>query len=240
MTAFQLELWQAPTHAEARELVWWACREWASRGKLETVTALLVERVQAIAWLEAHYGAAWKTPGDGSANWGAIQHKAPVCAASRHAGDPWLDSPCFSYTDSSPRSDGTSKPYSVCFRRWPSHQEGALALVEQVVIRRPTVLQAALKGTVRDFSAALYGSRYYEGWGKTVDERIQHHADAAQGSIRLANAAIANTELPFEERTRIQALIERTGRAFITADTLIEMARADMTRERDELLKEVQ
>lgn len=228
-----VQVWQTPSHSEARDLVWWGFRRLVSQGRLARVTAHLVAHVQAIGWLETHYGTAWKEPGVGSANWGAIQHRCPPCSGTRVAGKPWARQECFSYQDSSPKSDGTSKRYSVCFRRWPTMEDGVLGLIDQVVLRRPEALAAALAGKTADFSAALHSSRYYEGFGATVQERIQHHYDAVTGSLRLANASIAGTPLPTEAELLIRETIERVGRAYISPTDLLELSRDEMRAEID-------
>jgi hypothetical protein len=228
-----ISVWQTPSHIEARDLVYWGCNRMLSRGKLTRVTEALVAHVQAIGWLETGYASKWKEPGVGSCNWGAVQHKCPPCRDTRVAGKPWERQECFSYADTTPQADGSSKRYSVCFRRWPSMEDGVLGLIDQVVVRRPAVLAAALAGKTAEFSAALHATRYYEGYGATVQERIKHHYDAVCGSMRLANAAIAGRPPPTSEELEIQATVELVGRAFIAPLDLLDLARDDMRTERD-------
>lgn len=225
------EPWQALSHAEARRLVWEACKTWVDRGKLPSLSGSLIELVQAVSWLETHYGAAWREPGNGSCNVGAIQCHCPPCTSARVAGMPWLDATCFTYVDTKPLSDGSSKPYSVCFRRWPDYRAGYLALVEHVLVRRPAVYRAAIAGKAREFSAALHASRYYEGFGKTVEERISHHEQAVVGSMKLANAAIIGQPAPADPD--YDAVVQRLSRAQLQVSDLLDLARASMRAEGD-------
>jgi hypothetical protein len=214
--------WTQPSHAEARELIRRAFR--AQLGREPTV--LEAELAAAVGWLETHYGAAWKDPGQGSCNWGAIQHKYPVCKTARRPGQSWApEQVCFAYVDTKPQSDGSSTPYAVCFRRETDHAQGAWQLVRQVYMLRGSVLGAAIRGDVLGFSAALHATRYYEGWGATVEERIRHHHEAVLGSIRIARAGIAGRPCTDEVAARVAAL------PLIDWQTLLD--EADMRAERD-------
>lgn len=223
-------VWGTPAHAEARALVHRGCIRMQEQGALPSVNAELVAHVQAVGWLETHYGSAWKEPGVGSANWGAIQHRCPPCQGTRIVGQPWDGQECFSYVDSTPQGDGSSKRYSVCFRRYGTMEDGVRALIDQVVVRRPSALKAALAGETAEFSTALYASRYYQGWGATAEERIRHHYDAVVGSMKLANAG---SPLTAAEELELQSAIERVGRAFLQPLYLLDLARDDMRIERD-------
>lgn len=130
--------------------------------------------LQAVAWLETSYGAGWKPPGAGSWNFGACQ-----------AGASWRGA-TFVYTDTHPNKDGTSTPYSVKFRAYPSAIEGAVDLVKIVYVNagRFVVLAAAGREDTMGFSIALRDTGYYEGFGATVGERISHHHDAVVKAIR--------------------------------------------------------
>jgi hypothetical protein len=218
--------WTQPSHAEARYLIVQAYRT-LIRGE---PTELVAELAQAVGWLETHYGAAWKAPGDGSCNWGAVQDKYPICRTSRRPGQPWApEHTCFAYVDTKPQSNGTSTPYAVCFRRETDHVAGALELVRQVYGKRATVLGAALRGDAKGFSAALHATRYYEGWGATVPERIQHHADAVAGSLRIMRAGILGRPCTDEVRARV------ADPPLIDWQDLLD--EADMIRERDAMVR---
>lgn len=149
----------------------------------------------AIGCLESAYGSAWKAPGTGSHNWGAIQHRAPPCSPSI---EPQPGKPgCFCYRDSTPQSDGTSKSYAVCFRAYASDIEGVDALVKTVYSsRRKSVLAAAQAGDIWAFSAALYDTVYYQGFGKTREVRISHHADAVRQHAAAIERAIGAKQEP--------------------------------------------
>lgn len=172
--------WQTPSHAEAYDLLRVAFLRRFGRPP----TQAELEPLAGVGWLETHYGSAWKTPGDGSCNWGAVQCVHP--AKVRLPGQTWGDCDSFAYIDTHPQPDGTSTPYRVAFARWESHEGGALGLVAAVYGQRPSVLQAAGRGDLYGVSAELRKTGYYEGWGKTQEDRIQNHLAALRGSIALA------------------------------------------------------
>ncbi len=156
MTSEQLNQWARPFVIEALEL------EHIDPNPIAVVLA-----VQAVGDLETRYGTAWRGTGIGSRNWGAVQKGRPPCDAANS----------FLYEDSSPNPDGTSTRYSVCFRKYPNDAEGARGLIRETYIRRPSVLAAAQRSSLADVSTELWRAKYYEGWGKTVAERIGHHYD---------------------------------------------------------------
>lgn len=142
-----------------------------------------VQCLQAIAWLESAYGRGWKPAGYGSFNLGAIQ-----------AGATWRGA-TFEYTDTKPNADGTSTPYVTKFRKYGSPQEGAEDLVKVVYInhnRGAKVLPRATAGDTFGFSAGLYDTVYYEGFGKDGpdpgdsprEERIVNHHRQVERAIR--------------------------------------------------------
>ncbi len=142
--------------------------------------------VQAVAWLETSYGRGWKPPGNGSWNFGAMQATRAWGGAT------------FMYTDTHPNTDGTSTPYSVAFRKYPTAIAGAEDLVRIVYqsigtdrkLRSDTVLPAATSGNTLAFSTAMRSSGYYEGFGATIGERIGHHHDAVVNAIRKMAKAL--------------------------------------------------
>ncbi len=167
------------------------------------------QHLQAISEIETGHGRGWKPPGNGSDNLGAIQ-----------AGASW-GGETFEYKDTRPLPDGSSKPYSAKFRKYPSLIEGAKDLVRVVYINagRASVLAAASKGDSLKFSAGLYCASspavraqeaaevlaafgiaptgYYQGFGKTPSERILNHAKGVERSIREQAATLDET-LPRE------------------------------------------
>lgn len=161
---------------------------------------------QAVGWLESRYASAWTGPGVGSNNWGAIQHRSPPC------NPPTVASPgvpgCFPFRDSSPQPDGTSRGYAVCFRVYATPEEGAEALVRTVYSsRRRSVLEAARRADPYAFSAAMYNTRYYEGFGPTREVRIQNHYKAMSGSLALINAGLRPSQ-PIEVPGAVTVLRE--------------------------------
>lgn len=143
--------------------------------------------LHAIALLETGMGRGWQSPeGKVSNNLGAIQYRTP-----RQLGltPPYPaispDGKGFLYTDTSPNSDGTSTPYSVYFRRYPTLSDGArdLARVVYEVNGRARVLEAASKGDTYGVSAAMHATGYYEGFGPTVADRIANHHKALMRNL---------------------------------------------------------
>lgn len=130
-----------------------------------------------IACLETSYGYGWKGAGKGSNNMGAIQ-----CGSS------WKGAR-FSYTDTHPNADGTSTAYRVDFRAYPTPEDGWVDLVKVVFINRgrSKVLEAALSGDLQKVSAQLHATGYYEGFGRTVQERIAHHHAALRSCVLAAD-----------------------------------------------------
>lgn len=141
--------------------------------------------LQAVAWLETSYAAGWKGEGAGSWNFGACQ-----------AGRSWTGE-TFLYTDTHPKSDGTNVPYTVAFRKYPSAVAGAADLVKIVYVNagRAAALSAARAENTFEFSRVLHATRYYEGFGATVGERIAHHHSAVVAAIRRQCTALGE-DLP--------------------------------------------
>lgn len=127
--------------------------------------------VHAVAELETSCGDGWANPEhDKANNFGAIQ-----------AGDGWKGA-TFGHKDSSPKSDGSSEWYDGKFRAYPTPIEGASDLVRVVYQAKPLgndrgtmVLPAAQRGDSLGVSLGLYQSRYYEGFGRSPEERVAHH-----------------------------------------------------------------
>ncbi len=137
-------------------------------------TRSVAQCVQAVGILETNYGQGWspKVPGAvGSFNMGAIT-----------AGREWTGE-TFEHRDSYPDATGKNIWYSTKFRRYPSAQDGMTDLVRIVYAKRPSVLAAAKLGDAYAFSAAMYDTTYYKGFGKTRAERIDNHHRAVSGAI---------------------------------------------------------
>lgn len=130
-----------------------------------------------VACLETNYGQGWKGVGAGSNNMGAIQ-----------CGKSWTGER-FRYTDTHPNADGTSTPYSIDFRKYPTPLDGWIDLVKAAYVNRgrESVRQCAESENWYGVSAALHNTGYYEGFGKTVGDRIHNHCLALEGAIARAN-----------------------------------------------------
>lgn len=160
-------------HTEARAAVTIAFADILGReGSLPELQCL-----QAIGWLETNYGASWHGVGVGSYNMGAIQ-----AGPSWHAGT-------FVYTDTHPNKDGTSTPYQIAFRKYATAAGGFDDLCRVVYTsfdRAERVLPAAGACDLLAFSTELHRAPcYYEGFGATDAERIEHHHAAVVSAIKL-------------------------------------------------------
>jgi hypothetical protein len=140
----------------------------------------VVQGVQAVAWHETNYGAGWRNAGVGSNNWGAIQCGRTPC-------DPASE---FFYTDTHPDSSGGSTRYEICFCKYASPEAGARALVRQLYKRSSATLTAAKSGDLHAFAAAMHAAHYYEGSGRTVEDRIRGYEDALRRAIARFTAAL--------------------------------------------------
>lgn len=133
-----------------------------------------VQCEQSVGWLETGYAQSWKNAGIGSWNFGAMQGTGPAGF--------------FLYTDTHPNADGTNTPYTTKFSKYHDGPEGASALVYEVYqnhSRETLVLPPAAAGDTLGFSTGLHASGYYEGFGATVAERIEHHHAAVLNACRL-------------------------------------------------------
>lgn len=173
----------------------------------------VVQAVRGVAWLESRYGTAWgaEVP-NASHNWGCVQYATPSQLGlvrdpvanplpedyervlKAHAdvvrGFPLIspDGLGFLWRDTRPTSSGGSVPYAVYFRRY-TESEAADGVVRTALLtagRRAQVLPAARRGDWLAVSEGLHATRYYEGFGATVEERIARHHRALVGSIEIA------------------------------------------------------
>lgn len=127
------------------------------------------QATQAVCLIESSYAQGWKPPGNGSNNTGAVQ--CPGCGEN-----------CFEYTDTHPNVDGTSTKYRVCFKRYASLVEG---IMDQMLYeyRLPETLDACIQGNLYGVSFGMHKSGYYEGFGKTKEERIAGHYGAMKRAV---------------------------------------------------------
>lgn len=160
------------SHKQMRELVVAAFAKQLGRAPNTTESQCL----QAVAWLETNYASSWKGAGIGSWNFGAIQKGG------------WKGE-FFEYTDTHPNADGTSTPYRIGFRKYPTAEAGVEDLcrvVYQAFGTRQQALACAGKGDTLGFSTWLNKyPAYYEGFGRTAAERIANHHKAVLSAIRL-------------------------------------------------------
>lgn len=142
--------------------------------------------LQAVSFLETHYGDSWKGAGAGSHNQGAIQ------CGSQWTGDK------FSYTDTHPNDDGTSTPYTINFRKYATDVDGWEDLTKVAYIQhgRSVVRDAARAQNWFGISQGLHDTGYYEGFGKTVTDRINNHFHALMRGVNAGLAAFDQSPVP--------------------------------------------
>jgi hypothetical protein len=155
---------------------------------------------QAVGAIESSYGMGWKGSGKGSNNWGAIQTKGQG----------------FSYTDSRPTSTGQKK-YNVNFKQYGSAVDGAADMIGTIFnssqkqgrldkdqlptgpaigpeTRGQLTLRAAENGDLTAFSAAMYYTSYYQGFGFPFVKRIKNHAQSLDKVISNIASALNETK----------------------------------------------
>jgi len=134
---------------------------------------------QGVDFLETRYGRGWSSvEGRISRNRGAVQAGVPPCDAQTS----------FLYKDTHPNADGTSTTYSVCFRSY-SNDVDACADMERYIVGtaskpKNNVLDACARGDLWGVSSGMHANHYYEGFGKTVADRITNHMKALSAAIK--------------------------------------------------------
>jgi hypothetical protein len=142
-----------------------------------------LQLVAAQAWLESgvadpKLGSWWKGAMEGSGNLGAIQ------CTKNEPGAPHYQ--CAAYTDQHPNG----ATYATRFRFYldapgpdgstrPAADWAMLDFLTQLSLaRRPRTFAALMTGDLQAYATALHTERYYEGFGATVEERIDGYAKA--------------------------------------------------------------
>lgn len=101
---------------------------------------------------------------------------------------------CFPARDTSPTATGGSVAYLGCFRVKASADEGIADFVKLLTFQRPLIAEALPSGDARKIAWALRKSFYFEGFGKTQEERVENYATAILRNART-NAAQLGAEL---------------------------------------------
>lgn len=174
------------THAQAREFARSVIEERygaATEGETKALTG--------VGCLETSYSDGWR--GDTKPplpNYVTARESNNITAIQ--AGNGWTGLR-FRYTDTHPNKDGTSTPYVVDFRAYPTALDGwkdAQRVVFEVCGRK-SVRAAAQDSDWFGVSLYLYQTRYYEGWGKTKEARVANHHRSLIRCIAAADKAIA-------------------------------------------------
>jgi hypothetical protein len=153
-----------------------------------------------VGHLESRGGRAWQGAGIGSFNMVAAQ-----------AGPSWTGE-TFIYTDTHPNPDGSSTPYQVAFRKYPTPQEGWDDGARVVFAgRRRSVLVAASKGDTYSVSQFMRETGFYEGFGPTQNDRIRNHFLALRRGIWTADAA-QGIEIPTGSPVGVPKTVRRGDR----------------------------
>lgn len=124
----------------------------------------------------------------GAHNYGAIQcgviaDKAGKCPSN-----------CIPARDTSPTATGASIAYLGCFRAKPSAEDGIADFVRLMTVQRPLIAEALPSGDARQIAWAMRRSYYFEGFGKTKEERVENYATAIAKNAKV-NAAQLKAEL---------------------------------------------
>lgn len=164
-------------------------------GRVGTVAEY--QAVHATGALESGYGT-WWCPSSGryacpgaecrcveiekgrtSHNWGAVQ-----CANKPPCGPD-----CFEHQDSIPQSDGSSKWYRWCYKRYATPEDAAADVIS--FLERMGVLEVARR-TRSSFRVAerMYDQKYYGGFGATRIERILGRMEASDKYIKEVAEAL--------------------------------------------------
>jgi hypothetical protein len=167
------------THTEAREF---------ARNALITVFGTEPSRgeiaaLAGVAFLKTAYGAGWKGAGRGSHNQVAVQ-----CGP----GPGWKGAR-FSSVDTQPNNDGSNTTYWTDFRKYPTLADAWFDACKVVYVNRgrQSVRDAAIAENWLLCSARLRGTGFYEGVGRTQEDRVRNHCRMLTRAIELADAEAA-------------------------------------------------
>lgn len=161
-----------------------------------------VQPLQGVGWLETRC-LAWGKAGQLSFNMGADQFGHPPCNPDKS----------FEYVDTHPLPDGTSETYRICFRKYKNKRAGWGGLADVMYRQhdRHVVLEAARSGDIYAVSRTMRETGYYEGYGKTQEERIAHHFKALRDAI-IREARELGETLPGGEALPPRTLSLKTPR----------------------------
>lgn len=145
----------------------------------------VVQGLMAVSRHETCFGEC--KPFTGAHNYGAIQcgviaDKMGKCPAN-----------CIPARDTSPTATGASVAYLGCFRAKPSAEEGIADFVKLMTVQRPLIAEALPSGDARAIAWAMRRSYYFEGFGKTQEERVENYAVAIARNAKT-NAAQLQAE----------------------------------------------
>lgn len=144
------------------------------------------------AWAKKNPDKALQGNMKGSGNLGAMQ-----CASCSESKPHYT---CVQYSDTKPKSDGTSTAYSVCFmyfRDAEGRPAGDWAALEymRTLKRRLVDLTPLKNGNAYAYAEALRKGKYYEGFGATQEERIKGYAKGMASHLPAVAAAVGHDRI---------------------------------------------
>ena len=125
----------------------------------------------------------------GAHNYGAIQCGVVADKTGKCPGG------CIPARDTSPRPDGSSVGYLACFEAKPSADAGIARFVELMTVKRPGIAAALPSGDALQVAWAMRKAYYFEGFGKTQEERVANYAAAIARNAALDAAQLRVTNV---------------------------------------------
>lgn len=102
---------------------------------------------------------------------------------------------CIPATDTSPTAGGGSIPYLGCFEAKPSVEAGVARFVKLMTLDRPGIAAALPSGDARELAWAMRKAYYFEGFGKTQEERVENYAKALDRNAKLTATQLGAEQL---------------------------------------------
>jgi len=152
---------------------------------LDYCTPQVVQALMAVSRHETCFSGC--KPFIGANNYGAIQCGVVADKTGKCPGG------CIPARDTSPTASGASIGYLGCFETRESEAAGVRRFVELMTLRRPLIAAALPSADAGEIAWAMRKSYYFEGFGKSQEERVANYAAAILRNAQL-NAAQLKTE----------------------------------------------